>query len=291
MRCVRAPCWGPGAATPPTGSVTVASGHRLPSARRLPLGCPVLLRPKCPLEGSFPGGGNGDPPLLPSFLSPHPDPFCIEGLDLIPALHLLSSPFPSCQPGPSPALTSPLAKLRLASPCLRPHPTRPRPIPPGSAPPVLALQSSLGVRGPCSSLGQVSVGPFHPPAPEPSTEGCPQPTVAPLDSSPAPLALNWAPQTVSLQCPPATHTGGRPPETTAATLSRVPRSCGSGSGPKKRMQCRFGEREQQTPESKVAPLQTKAQPPPSPGIMPVPSVRSQAGAALWDLAPAIHHLL
>ncbi|MBV96607.1 Rhophilin-1, partial [Eschrichtius robustus] len=60
---------------------------------------------------------------------------------------------------------------------------------------------------------------------------------------------------------------------------------------RKLVQCRFGEREQQTPESKVAPLQTKAQPPPSPGIMPVPSVRSQAGAALWDLAPAIHHLL
>lgn len=179
-------------------------------------------------------GQNGDPSLLPSLLFPHPDPFCVEGLDLIPALHLQSSPLPSCQPGPSPALTSHLAKLHPPSPCLRPHPARPHPILPGSAPPVLALQSSLGVRGHCSSLGQVSAGPFHP-APEPSTEGCPQPTLALLDSSPAPLALNWAPQTVSLQCsPPAMHTGGRPPEATAATLSWVPRWCGSGSGPKKR---------------------------------------------------------
>lgn len=46
--------------------------------------------------------------------------------------------------------------------------------------------------------------------------------------------------------------------------SRCPLKCSAG----------LGKGKQQTQESKEAPLQTKAQPPPSPGIIPVPSVRS-----------------
>ncbi|TEA37881.1 hypothetical protein DBR06_SOUSAS1410120, partial [Sousa chinensis] len=74
-----------------------------------------------------------------------------------------------------------------------------------------------------------------------SQKECGWETPGPAQASPRPL-LGWNRKAKRgkagrrlLQCsPPAMRTGGRPPETTAATLSWIPRWCGSGSGPKKR---------------------------------------------------------
>ena len=90
-----------------------------------------------------------------------------------------------------PALSSALSR---SSPC--PGPT----VEPECPRPLLRLEGCL--------WGRLSLL-----APRPSTEGYPQPTLAPLYFSPAPLAPNWASRTVTFRdhpASPATHTGNSP---------------------------------------------------------------------------------
>ena len=151
---------------------------------------------------------SGTPSLLPYLLSPLPTPCASRASDpsQVPAVQsfpelpasLQTRPYPhvpSSQAPYGPALSPPPPHpSRLSSPC--PGPT----VEPECPRPLLRLEGCL--------WGRLSLL-----APRPSTEGYPQPTLAPLYFSPAPLAPNWASRTVTFRdhpASPATHTGNSP---------------------------------------------------------------------------------